>query len=106
MKNINILKLILLTIIMFFPTQAITADNILPIARPSVDLETKNITAQKKRILPQPKPISKKIDISDNDITENVTNEEIAGSEVFIYPKNKPIIVQKKVDKAVKKSSI
>ena len=98
MKNINRLKVIFLTIVMFFSSPAIAADKILPLAKPNVDLETKNITAQKKRILPQPKPKTKikKIGELNTDIVQNTTNDQIIDNEVFIYPKNKPIIVQKK----------
>jgi len=106
MKNINKLKVIFLTIVMFFSTHAIAADRILPFPKPSVDLETKSITEQKKRILPKEKPLTKKTEETNNESTQSAKNEEIIDKEVFIYPKDKPIIVQKKVDKVVIKSSI
>ena len=106
MKNINNLNVIFLTIIMFFSSQTLAAERILPLPKPAVGVEIKNITAHKKLILPQKRPvkIKKKIEVKNenkDDVLADATNEEI-----FIYPKSKPIIVQKKVSKVVVRSSI
>ena len=106
MKNLLQLKVIFLIFTIIFTSQAIAADRILPISKPTPDKETKIKTAQKKRILPEKKPTLKKEKI---EVTES---KEIAGiddefkGKVFIYPENKPIIFQKKIDKTVTKSTI
>ena len=64
MKNLIKLKVILLAFFIIFSSQSIAADRILPIPKPIVDQETKIITAKKKEIYPQKKPLifQKKID--------------------------------------------
>ena len=107
MKNINKPIVIFLTIFMLFSTHVIADDKILPLPKPSVDLETKNITIKKKRILPEKKPLIKKTLTEEKNDTQTYENDEkIVSEDVIIYPKSKPIIVQKKVDKIAKKSSL
>jgi len=107
MKNINKPSVIFLTIFMLFSTHVIADDKILPLPKPSVDLETKNITIKKKRILPEKKPLIKKTLTEEKNDTQTYENDEkIVSEDVIIYPKSKPIIVQKKVDKIAKKSSL
>ena len=99
MNNLIRLNVILLVIfIIYFPQSAAAADRILPIPKPTVDEETKNITAKKKYIYPKKKP-TKEIEIIAK------TLEESKESEI-IYPQKKPVLFQKKVDKAVAKSTI
>ena len=92
MKNLLLLKVIFLIFTIIFTSQAVAADRILPIPKPTPDKETKIKTAQKKRILPEKKPTLKKEKI---EVTES---KEIAGiddefkGEVFIYPEKKPLI--------------
>ncbi|RUA19576.1 MAG: lytic transglycosylase domain-containing protein, partial [Alphaproteobacteria bacterium] len=106
MKNLLLLKVIFLIFTIIFTSQAVAADRILPIPKPTPDKETKIKTAQKKRIFPEKKPTLKKEKV---EVTES---KEIAGiddefkGKVFIYPEKKPIIFQKKIDKAITKSTI
>ena len=106
MKNIIKINVIFLVISIIFSSQSIAADNILPLSKPTVDKETKEIIAKKKLIYPRKKPDEQKEEI----ITESTEKEEEVSEdikeEVFIYPEKKPILVQKKVDKAVAKSLI
>ena len=89
---------------MFILTNSAAADRLLPLPKPSVDLETKKITEKKKIIYPQQKP-REKIELKDEiDPTQEI--EQVAEEEVFIYPEKKPIIVKKKIDKSSIKSTI
>ena len=101
MKNLLKLSIISLLFSITFSSKSIAADRILPLPKPAVDEETKVITAKKKEIYPQKKPVKeiKKIETSTEILDES---EEV----VLIYPQKKPIIFQKKIDKAVAKSSI
>ena len=124
MKNLLLLKVIFLIFTIIFTSQAVAADRILPIPKPTPDKETKIKTAQKKRIYPEKKPTlkkekvevteSKKIIGIDDEFKGKVfiypekkplIDEKVKG-KVFIYPEKKPIIFQKKIDKAVTKSTI
>ena len=49
-------KVIFLTIFMFFSSQSIAKNSILPLSKPKVDQETKKITLKKKQIYPLKKP--------------------------------------------------
>jgi len=101
MKKLLKLEVIILILSIFFASKSYAADPLLPIPKPKIDEETRSITVKKKEIYPKNKPIKKdeKTDITDEIIEET---EEV----VTIYPEKKPIIFQKKEDKAVKKSSI
>jgi len=101
MKNLIKLSIIFLAILIIFSSKSIAVDRILPLPKPKVDQETKIITAKKKEIYPQKKPIKKieKIESSTKILDDT---EEI----IIIYPQKKPIIFQKKIDKAVAKSTI
>ena len=71
--------------------------------KPIVDEEIVKKTAKKKEIYPKKKPTIKKENTEVNTTVE--TTETIESQEkAFIYPEKKPIVVQKKVDKVVKKS--
>jgi soluble lytic murein transglycosylase len=98
MKNQLKLYVIILIFSIFLPSQAVAADRILPIPKPTVDQETKEKTAKKKEIYPQKKP-TQKIKITAEALEESTESE-------IIYPQKKPIIFQKKIDKAVAKSTI
>ena len=106
MKNIIKINLIFLVIFIIFSSKSIAADNILPLPKPTLDKETTEIIAKKKLIYPRKKPDEEKEEI----LTESTEKEEEVSEdikeEVFIYPKKKPILVQKKVDKTVAKSEI
>jgi len=99
---------------MFFSTQSIAAERILPLSKPTVDKEIKKITAKKKEIYPKKKPVLNSQKVQNNTDKKTIENDTITSSsseliednEVSIYPKKKPITVRKTVDKAVVKSSI
>jgi len=104
MKNLIKLNVIFLVFFIIFSSESVAGDNILPKAKPDVDLETKNITAKKKIIYPQKKP-------EDNIKTQTEdTKQELAtiedSNDVPIYPEKKPLVVKKTVDKAKTKSTI
>ena len=103
MKNLHRLKVIFLIFTIIFTSQAIAADRILPVPKPTPDDETKVKTAQKKHIYPKKKPTLKKESVT---VTESKEIDEIDGKVekvVFIYPEKKPLVFQKKIDKAVAK---
>ena len=106
MRNLIKLKVILLIFIIFSSSQSLAADRILPLPKPVVDLETKNKTSKKKEIYPQKKPKTKKekVQIEKSEDIEKVVDD--SKEEVFIYPKKKPVIFQKKVSKPVVISKI
>ena len=106
MKNIIKINVIFLVISIIFSSHSIAGENILPLPKPSLDKETKEIVAKKKLIYPKKKPEEKK---EETLIESTEKEEEILEDikeEVFIYPKKKPILVKKKIDKAVSKSQI
>jgi len=106
MKNIIKINVIFLVISIIFSSHSIAGENILPLPKPSLDKETKKIVAKKKLIYPKKKPEEKKEEtlIESTEKKEEVL--EVIKEEVFIYPKKKPILVKKKIDKAVSKSQI
>ena len=61
MKNLVKFYVISLVFFITFSTKSIAADNILPIAKPIVDEETKSVVAKKKNIYPEKKPVIKHI---------------------------------------------
>jgi len=106
MKNIIKINVIFLVISIIFSSHSIAGENILPLPKPSLDKETKEIVAKKKLIYPKKKPEEKKEEtlIESTEKKEEVLED--IKEEVFIYPKKKPILVKKKIDKAVSKSQI
>ena len=106
MKNIIKINVIFLVISIIFSSHSIAGENILPLPKPSLDKETKEIVAKKKLIYPKKKPEEKKEEtlIESTEKKEEVL--EVIKEEVFIYPKKKPILVKKKIDKTVSKSQI
>ena len=105
MKNAIKLNVFLLAIFIIFSSQTNANDRILPLPKPSVDEETKIITAKKKEIYPQKKPEESKK--TESETNENVVEvKEQKKEEIFIYPEKKPIIVKKVIDKAIKESLI
>jgi len=106
MKNIIKINVIFLVISIIFSSHSIAGENILPLPKPTLDKETKEIVAKKKLIYPKKKPEEKKEEtlIESTEKKEEVL--EVIKEEVFIYPKKKPILVKKKIDKAVSKSQI
>jgi len=106
MRDIIKISVIFLAIYIIFPSLSIAGENILPLPKPSIDNETKKIIAKKKLIYPKKKPQEDKEEILIKASEENEEISEDIKEEVFIYPENKPILVQKKIDKTVAKSEI
>ena len=104
MKNLLKHRVIILTFCFIFATQTVLAERIIPVPKPKVDQETKEITLKKKHIYPQKKPIDKKVKKTDEDKVEKIA-ENIENIEV-IFPKKKPTIFKKDVSKIAKKSEI
>ena len=104
MKYLGKLKVFLLVIFATFISYGYAADPILPIPKPIPDEFIKEKTAKKKYIYPKKKPITKDQEkTEENKIIEVV---EDIKDQIIIYPKKKPLIIQKKVEKAVNKSLI
>ena len=85
MKNRIKLNVFFLVIFITFSSQLNAADSIIPLPKPSVDVETKVITAKKKLIYPRKKPEIKKeesIDIEAKD--ENLI--EAAQCDLMFIP--------------------
>ena len=83
MKNLIRHSVIFLTFLILFSSKSIAADRILPLPKPSVDQETKAITAKKKEIYPQKKP---KIEgVKETIDTSKTTSEisEVKEQEMF-----------------------
>ena len=106
MRKFIKLSVIFLVFFVIFSSKSIAADQILPLSKPTVDQETKIITAKKKEIYPQKKPKIIKERISITETQEKITITQKAKEEIFIYPEKKPSIIKKRVDKTVVKSTI
>ena len=106
MKNLLILKVVILIISILFASQTVAADRILPIPKPTPDRETKKKIEKKKEIYPQKKPTKKTEKIQKEEIKITAETVEESTENAIIYPKKKPIIFQKKIDKTVTKSTI
>ena len=104
MKNLIKRSVIFLAIFIIFSSQSNAADRILPIPKPTVDEETKIITAKKKEIYPQKKPKTGKVTVEE--AQEEIVAIQETKEEVFIYPEKKPLVFKKKIDKAMAKSKI
>jgi len=98
------LSVIFLAIFITLSSQSLAADRILPLPKPSVDEETKIITAKKKEIYPQKKPETKEVILEE--MQEDTVTIQETKEEVFIYPEKKPLVFKKKIDKALAKSKI
>jgi len=106
MKNFIKISLTFLTIFATFSVPTIAADRILPLPKPEVGEEVKKTTSKNKQIYPEKKPVSKKADEEikmEEEISQSASEE---NGQTVIYPKKKPILVQKKIDKVVPKSTI
>ena len=103
MNNIVKIKVIFVLFSLIFTTISFSAEPIVPLPKPTVDIEIKKETAKKKQIYPQKKPQEKK----EVETTKKVVDEDKQiDDQVIIYPEKKPIMVQKKIDKSVVKSTI
>ena len=103
MNNIVKIKVIFVLFSLIFTTISFSAEPIVPLPKPTVDIEIKKETAKKKQIYPQKKPQEKK----EVETTKKVVDEDKQiDDQVIIYPEKKPITVQKKIDKSVVKSTI
>ena len=103
MKNLLKVKVFLLVFSIIFTSVSISANKLLPLPKPTFEKKIKVESAKKKEIYPQKKPSKEKKIVAVEDVVEAA---EDTKEEVIIYPLKKPIVVQKKVDKAVIKSAI
>ena len=106
MKNIIKLNVIFLVFFIIFSSHSIASDAILPLPKPTIDKETKETLVKKKLIYPEKKPENKKDERLEISIEKTDKASDLPQEEVLIYPKKKPVVVQKKVDKAAVKSEI
>ena len=106
MSNLIKQKVILLVFSIFFISESVAAERILPIPKPTVDQEIKSKVERKKYIYPQKKPDLEKKKTEIKTVEETAESIEETGEEIFIYPKKKPLVVKKIADKAVPKSAI
>ena len=81
MRNLLKLNVIILMFSIIFTSQAVAAERILPVPKPTVDQETKKETAKKKEIYPQKKPAKKAEKIAEAE-EEQIIEIEIPESEV------------------------
>ena len=89
MSNLIKLKVILLVFSIFFISESIAAERILPIPKPTVDQEIKSKVEKKKYIYPQKKPDLKKKKTEIETAEETAESIEETREEIFIYPKKK-----------------
>ena len=106
MKNRFKLNVIILISSIFLTSQTVAADRILPIPKPTVDQEAKEKTAKKKEIYPQKRQTKETEKIPTEEIKITAETLEESTESKIIYPQKKPITFQKKIDKAVAKSTI
>ena len=92
MKNLLKLNIIFLAFFIIFSSKSIAADRILPLPKPTVDQETKIITAKKKEIYPQKKPIK---DIEKIETSTKIL-DEAEKITIIIYPQKKTDNIPKK----------
>ena len=106
MRNIIKINVIFLLISIIFSSQSIASENILPLSKPIIGKEVKEIIAKKRAIYPKKKPKEEKEEsLIDNTQKDEKLTEDIE-KEVFIYPRKKPILVKKKIDKIIVKSEV
>ena len=106
MKKTVKLKVLLLAFSLIISSNAKAAEQILPIPKPSVDKETKLKIEQKSAIYPKKKPQEKKEKTQVNESKEISETKDSHEREDLIYPKKKPVIVKKTIDKVFKQSKI
>ena len=106
MKDFIKISTIFITIFVIFSSSSKADDQILPLPKPMVDEEVKKITAKKKEIYPQKKPKNKEELEQIEEIQKVEDSTEEKKEKSFIYPEKKPLVVKKKIDKAVAKSEI
>ena len=106
MKNLLKLKVLFLIFTIVLASEAIAAEQILPLARPTPDEQTQIKTAQKKHIYPQKRPLFKKEKAEIEESKKITDTKTELKEEVLIYPKKRPLIFQKKIEKVATKSTI
>ena len=95
-------KVIFLTIFMFFVTHSYAGEQLLPLPKPEIDPEIKEITKKKKLIYPKKRPLIK--DQTKTIVAETSTDQ--SSIEKIILPQKKPILVKKVIKKTASKSEI
>ena len=84
MKNIIKLNVIFLVFLIIFSSHSIASDSILPLPRPIIDKETKEIIAKKKIIYPKEKPQENKEEILIDAAEKEEEISEDSKGEVYI----------------------
>jgi len=106
MKNLIKHKAVFLSILMFFSSQSIAGEQILPVPRPEASKEIKKIVKKSKEIYPKAKPQTKK-EIKNLEVNNEVAEEANQGkNETIIYPQKKPVLVKKVIEKKIVKSEV
>ena len=105
MKKIFKINLNILAILIVFSSLSHAAELILPIPKPTIDKEIKKSIAKSKKIYPQKKPYEKE-DLNQNETIQSVSENTEKREDIFIYPKEKPILVKKIIKKPIIKSEI
>ncbi len=82
-------SVIFLVIYMFFASNSIAADFIIPEKKPIIDNETKIRILKKKQIYPEKKPV-KKIEKAKSIEKEIIKETKESLEETSLYPKEKP----------------
>jgi len=106
MKNFIKICVTILTIFVIFPITSLAKEQILPLPKPEISTDIKKATAERKNIYPKEKPKQKNEDKETDTAQDDIQLEDSGKEESFIYPKKKPILVQKQITKIVPKSSI
>ena len=97
MKNFIKISVTFLTIFIIFPITSLAKEQILPLPKPEVGAEIKKTTAERKNIYPKERPKQKNKDEKTESAQDDIQLKDSEKQESFIYPKKKPILVQKKI---------
>ena len=106
MWNLVKVNVFLWVFIIFSSFNSYASEQILPIKKPSINQETKTKKVKSKKIYPEKKPSAKKEELKIELASEELKTTDDIEKERFIYPLKKPLIVRKKIDKVVEKSSV
>ena len=106
MWNLVKVNVFLWVFIIFSSFNSYASEQILPIKKPSINKETKAKKVKSKKIYPEKKPSAKKEELKIELASEELKTTDDIEKERFIYPLKKPLIVRKKIDKVVEKSSV
>ena len=101
MKNFIKISVTFLTIFVIFPITSLAKEQILPLPKPNVGEDIKKTTAKKKNIYPEKKPKTQDEEKEIESTKDEIELKDSGKEETFIYPKKRPILVQKKINKII-----